>query len=132
MTEPTDPALNSLVAELDSRVPKHGAKVRLDYGMIIANRAGFLRLGTEFLRAGLSPMPEGDDTKLQIDFGDLLDAESGEESLELHLTDDPSHLPAGAKSSGVAGCACLLFVLAMFVFTAIGVANVFAWVKQQL
>jgi hypothetical protein len=133
MTEPIDPALDSLVAELDSRVPKYGAKVRLDYGTIVANRAGFLRLGTEFLRAGLSPMPEGEfDTKLPIDLGDLIHEESSEETLELYLTDDLSRLPGTATSGPVAGCACLVFLLAMFVFTVIGVVNVIAWVKQQL
>jgi hypothetical protein len=132
MTEPTDPALNSLLAELESRVPNYGAKVRLDYGMIVANRAGFLRLGTEFLRAGLSPTPETEGTKLPIDFGDLIHDDSSESSLELYLTDDLSRLPGNAKTGSVAGCACLAFVLAMFAFTIIGLVNVIGWVKQQL
>jgi hypothetical protein len=132
MTEPIDPALASLVAELDARIPKFGAEVRFDFGRIAANRAGYLRLGAEFLRAGLSPMPEGSESKLQIDFGELIHPQSSEDTIELHLAEDLTQLPEDAQSGPFAGCACLLFVLGMFVLTAIGVVTVFGWVQQQL
>lgn len=51
-----------LVGELDAGIPREGARVSLqkyggdlDEAFVVANTRGYLRLGVEFLKAGLAP-----------------------------------------------------------------------------
>lgn len=54
--------LDSLVGRLDETIPREGIVVvddDADGTLVIANRAGYLRLGVEFLKAGLADSEKG-------------------------------------------------------------------------
>ena len=61
--------LRELVDQLDGLVPKEGAKLRIpaspDGTTTIGTQRGYLRLGIEFLRAGLEPLEPGERTTLR-------------------------------------------------------------------
>jgi hypothetical protein len=66
--------ISSLINELDKQVPKDGAIVEAkqygggpDESKITANRAGYLRLGIEFLKAGFSETSDKDKKQLSTD-----------------------------------------------------------------
>jgi hypothetical protein len=62
MTTVEEERIRQLMEELDRLAPKDGAYIRLeqygggpDEGRIVANQAGYLRFGIEFLKAGVMP-----------------------------------------------------------------------------
>lgn len=63
-------ALLALVERLDRLVPADGAHVTIGpggtAGATVANRAGYLRLGIEFLTAALRPLPEEGDAPPRV------------------------------------------------------------------
>jgi hypothetical protein len=79
--------IRTLVAELDSEVPREGAFARLvqygggpDEAYLVANERGYLRLGIEFLRAAIAPTTaDAASTRgrvLDIDLDYVLDPDS--------------------------------------------------------
>jgi hypothetical protein len=56
------PEIHDLVDELDRIVPREGARLKIpaepDGAATVGTRLGYLRLGVELLRAGLSPLVE--------------------------------------------------------------------------
>ena len=70
LDEETEAELQDLVDRLDRLVPKQGAHLTLpadaEGRTTAGNRAGYLRLGIELLRAALSPMPASDEAPAQV------------------------------------------------------------------
>lgn len=65
MTSMDSQSIERLIRELDTIIPREGAHVRLEQldggpeeSVVSANREGYLRLGVEFLKAGIAPEPE--------------------------------------------------------------------------
>ncbi len=59
----TDDEIKKWVETLDESIPKDGAKVLIEYAAkgceVTANRAGYLRLGIEILKAAIVPLGDG-------------------------------------------------------------------------
>jgi hypothetical protein len=65
MSNHENDVISRLVEELDRAVSRDGALIKLELfrkhtkgGIFIANRAGYMRFGIEFLKGGLVPPPE--------------------------------------------------------------------------
>ena len=60
-----DGEIEAVAAQLDASTPKEAAQVDLQYGedvdgiRLVANRAGFIRLASECLKAATAPLPPG-------------------------------------------------------------------------
>ncbi len=79
-----DPKIKKLIETLDSKIPRENATVKLvqygggpDESQIIANKAGYLRLGVELLKAAFAK--QSDDSK---------DPNDIETSIDYLITDD--------------------------------------------
>jgi hypothetical protein len=70
LDEETEAELQDLVDRLDRLVPEEGAHLTLsaegESRTLAGNRAGYLRLGIELLRAALSPVPTSDEAPAQV------------------------------------------------------------------
>ena len=70
LDEETEAELQDLVDRLDRLVPKQGAHLTLpadaEGRTTAGNRAGYLRLGIELVRAALSPVPASDEAPAQV------------------------------------------------------------------
>jgi hypothetical protein len=70
LDDETEAELQVLVDRLDRLVPKEGAHLTLpadaEGRTTAGNRAGYLRLGIELLRAALSPVPASDETPARV------------------------------------------------------------------
>ena len=79
----TEEEINSLVNKLDGQVPKEGAVIELkqygggpDESKMTANRAGYLRLGIEFLKAAFKQPSGKDPYVIEVDIQYLLSDDS--------------------------------------------------------
>ena len=75
--------LQKTIDKLDAELPKADAFVKLeqygggpDEGRIIATRNGYLRLGIEFLKAGIRPLDSERPNDVKVDIEYLLDPDS--------------------------------------------------------
>ena len=70
LDEETEAELQDLVDRLDRLVPEEGAHLTLpadaEGRTMAGNRAGYLRLGIELLRAALSPVPASDEAPARV------------------------------------------------------------------
>ena len=133
--------IRELVDELDARVPREGATVRLEpqeerHGeqRAVANRAGALRLGIALLRAALKAMDEdaaGRRAVARVETDGWLDPDSDVSVGAVELRDllgrpaTPAH--RAAERAGMAACAVL--ALAFLVVFGIGLATVIGWLR---
>ena len=124
--------IRETIALLDREIPREGARVRLDqYGggpdesRIIANKAGFLRLGLELLKAAYAPRERGS-TSVSVDLDYLLTGDSsiGFDWFERREPDDEQ-----PSSSGRLVALVGLTVLAILILLVlIGLYVVVRWV----
>ena len=74
-----DEELNRIIAELESAVSREGAKVQIfsegdgNEGGLVANRAGYLRLGVEMLKTAIAPPIKSSSHLIGTDLSYLLD-----------------------------------------------------------
>jgi hypothetical protein len=130
-----------LVEELDRRVPREGAAVRLDhYGGepvecgFVGTRNGYLRYGVELLKAGLAEPEQGlgpaFDVEPELEY--LLSPESEVAIQEFVRDEELKPLPAGKRGGTavglVLGLGCL-FVLACLV---VGFVTIAGWLWEIL
>ena len=70
LDDETEAELHDLVDRLDRLVPKDGAHLTMpadaEGRTTAGNRAGYLRLGIELLRAALAPVPESDEAPTRV------------------------------------------------------------------
>ena len=91
---------------LDSSIPREGARVKLhqygggpDEGQVIANEAGFLRLGIEFLKAAFAaPDSSGEPNAVDVDIDYLVTEDS---SINFHWFERRDLPSAEPTSPGV-------------------------------
>jgi hypothetical protein len=130
-----------LVEELDRKVPRWGAQVRLDnYGGgpvecgFVGTRTGYLRYGVEMLKAGLEEPEEGPGPafKVEPELAYLLSPETEVAFQEFVRDEELKPLPAGKAGGAAAGLVLglgCLFVLACLV---VGFVTIAGWVWDNL
>jgi len=75
--------INQLIAELDQKVPREGAVVKItqigggpDESKIVANSTGYLRFGIEFLKAAVQPLSDKQPSQVEVDLKYLISEDS--------------------------------------------------------
>src|SRR5688572_3123919 len=123
---PYDPVqIADMIESLDREVPREGAWVEMeqygggpDEGQIVANRLGFLRLGIEFLKAGIANDPHGSDAAgprgAPIDLEYLVTPDSTINFDWFELRESPQERPAYRTRlvDSVVSFGCLMLFLA--------------------
>jgi hypothetical protein len=104
------PELRDLVEQMDRLVSKEGAKLRIpgdpDGNTTIGTQRGYLRLGVEFLRAGLAPTAtaaERDIPHIPLDIGYLLTPDSETPFDLCEVDEDVERLPPRSRKLGPLG-----------------------------
>jgi hypothetical protein len=125
-------AVRGLVDELDQLVPREGTSVavkidRPDTCELLANRAGYLRLGIELMQAGLAEAPV-DGHAVDADLGYLFDQQSPALlGPLLRRTDDPGDDEAQAAFQKKFRGAFMLLMGLFAILAAIGMVGVAVW-----
>lgn len=125
--------LENLVSKLDSEIAKTGAQVRIEqYGggpeetRVIATRSGYLRLGVEMMKAGLSPDRPGKSPGLiDVDIDYLL---AGSE-VQIDWWERPDSIPTepASEPSRLIGVLILGLLISAAVLAIIGLFTVLRW-----
>jgi len=119
---------------LDSSIPREGARVKLhqygggpDEGQVIANEAGFLRLGIEFLKAAFAaPDSRGEPNAVNVDIDYLVTEDSSINFDWFERQDLPSAEPTSPGSRIVPvliGCSFIVAAL----LAVVGFITVVRW-----
>lgn len=124
MVDINEDELHTLIGDLDERIGKEGAIVRLvvqyedDGTVILANQLGYLRLGVEFLKAAYLPLQADSEN------GDAIDVDLpylfGQETICFRFRRRENDLPAPEAGPGegtmptFAGLGCLLIWAFLF------------------
>jgi hypothetical protein len=137
MTGVVEERLHRLVEELDRLVPRDGARVRLeqygggpDEGRIVANQAGYLRFGTELLKAGLLPSnpQEAGLNSVAIDLKYLVTDDSIIGFDEFIRDESLSDIRQPRRfADNLVGIAMGVGCLAVVIFAVVGVITVIGW-----
>jgi hypothetical protein len=131
--ETRDVQLREMVERLDRLVSRDGAHLTMavEGRTTLGSRAGYLRLGIEFLRAGLEPRPATEDAPARVEpeLGYLLTPDSAApfdlcEIDEAISSRPPARSPLGPLGELFAG----LLVVAALILLFIGAAAVVGWV----
>jgi len=135
MIDINEDELHALIGQLDERIGKEGAIVRLvneydDGTVIVANHLGYLRLGVEFLKAAYVPLKDG------ADGSDVIDVDLpylfGQRSICYQFGRRENDLPAPELGPGegqmpaMAGLGCLLVGAFLFASLIAGMPIVLA------
>jgi hypothetical protein len=128
--------LRSRIEELDEGVTKDNARIRIyrwggddDESVMIATRNGYLRLGIEFLKAGVAPDPPyPPDSSIHVDLEYLIDDNSTVffENFELVETLPPEETAETWKDTVVI-YAILTVLVALLLLAVIGAVAVIRW-----
>jgi hypothetical protein len=135
LDEDKEQALRELVESLDRLVPREGAHLALggdaSSRTTVGNRAGYMRLGLELLRASLTPLPETatEPPRIEPNLGYLLTASSSSPFTLCEIDESIVSRPPVASGLGLLGqlAAGVLIVIAFGLLVA-GVALVFRWI----
>lgn len=131
----------ALIDDLDAHVPREGAIVRFEqYGggpdesKVVGNRAGYLRLGIEFLKGGLAPFNPGKDADLiQVEIDYLLDAQSNISFDWFERTEHIAHQPARNLSpltQNVLGLTVAAVLITFLVCAGVGAWTILGWLRD--
>jgi hypothetical protein len=132
------PRLQSVIAELDAAVPKDDARVMVNlYGggpdecSMVANEAGYLRLGVEMLKAASAPAGLHDRTDAIPVELDYLFTEDSEVHINWFERREPDAPPADGRwrFSDLAALGVGLLLVAL---VAIGLITLFTWLGAAL
>jgi hypothetical protein len=130
----SEPELRDLVDELDRRIPKAGARLKLpadqDLDTTVGTQLGYLRLGVEFLRAGLDPIADSPSEipRIPLDIGYLLTPDSKTPFDLCEIDEEVERLPARARKLGALGQILTAVVtVALIGSLLVGAAAVFSW-----
>lgn len=132
------PRLQSVIAELDAAVPKGDARVMISlYGggpdecSMVANEAGYLRLGVEMLKAAVAPTGLHDRAHaIPVELDYLFTEDS-----EVHINWFERREPDAAPSDGrwrFGDLAALAVGLLLVALVAIGLITLFTWLGAAL
>jgi hypothetical protein len=133
-----DNDIRRLVAELDAAVSREGAFVHLtqygggpDESSIIANQAGYLRLGVELMKAGLAP-PDTDAPAVKLDLEGLLTPHS---DLQFDWCERRVEPPAykgqlSPAANRIISAGCFLFFLLSVALAIVGLSTVIRWLAS--
>ena len=131
-----DDRVRRLVRELDAEVSREGAFVHLtqygggpDESSIIANQAGYLRLGVELMKAGLAPA-DTDAPAVKLDLEGLLTPHS-----DLHFdwcerrAEPPTYTGQFSPfTHRIITIGCLLLFLLSVALALVGLGTVVSWI----
>jgi hypothetical protein len=130
--------LRELVDQLDGLVPRDGARLRIpadaDGNTTIGTQLGYLRLGVEFLRAGLGPLEPGEKNgtpylPLSIEYLVTADSEAPFDLCE--VVDDPDRLPPRVRRLGPFGqLMAALFAVVVVGLVILGAVAVVSWLTH--
>jgi len=138
--------LQALIAELDELVPRSGAVVWEDHGLYGSeldpsyggNRAGYLRLGIEFLKIAEAPPVPGRPTRVHADLSYLVNGERerGEPAIFERRDVSAAELisarePPGRLGSTLALGAIAVVGLALLVLLVLGLRDVAGWLRAS-
>ncbi|HEX6963746.1 MAG TPA: hypothetical protein VF175_17900 [Lacipirellula sp.] len=131
--------IEPIVAALDQTVPKEGARMFIrQYGggpdecVVVANEAGYLRLGIELLKAALAPTGfhnRRDAVEIDVDYL-LRDSEVQLDWLERREPDAEGRLDA--SSHGVGGVVGMLIGFGLLGVFLVGGATVCRWAYDYI
>jgi hypothetical protein len=132
----TPEEIQERIEELDRAILKEGAEVVIFYEEesqdceVIGNRAGYLRLGVEMLKAAIAPLRTGEMfTPVSVDY--LLTSPRGLGVKRFTRLDDVQSalppLPESTWKTKAAGTGCLLLGIFMVVCMLVGFGQVFTW-----
>lgn len=129
--------IRSIVDQLDRAVPQENTIVRLeqygggpDEGRIVANRVGYLRLGIEFLRAGIEAEPCQFPKQIKLGIAQLID-ENSSIGFDEFLRDDSLPLRQNSEAVGrglmrfLAGVGLGATLIGILVLALIGICALF-------
>ena len=131
-----DDNIRRLVRELDVEVPREGAFVHLtqygggpDESSIIANQAGYLRLGVELMKAGLAPA-DTDAPAVKLDLEGLLTPHS---DLQFDWCERRAEPPVytgqfSPVTNRIIAIGCLLLFLLSIALALVGLSTVVSWI----
>jgi hypothetical protein len=126
--------LRELVDQLDRLIPKEGAKLKIpadpDGSAMIGTQRGYLRLGVELLRAGLTPTAatEAEIPQLPLDIGYLLTPDSKTPFNLCEIDENVDQLPARSKKLGPLGqLVAALFTVAALGLIVLGAGVALSW-----
>ncbi len=122
-----DVQLQRIIEELDNGVPKEGAVVQFEVpdelrdSRLIANKLGYLRLGTDLLRAALAPGRDpGSPESIDVDLAYLHSAgttiEFGSFRRREPTPPEPLQVSPWKDKLQLIGCALVAFVLMFLLF----------------
>lgn len=134
LDEAVEGELQELVARLDRLVPKDGAHLTIPAdpagNTSVGSRLGYLRLGVEFLAAGLRPLPAGDGAPARVEprLEELLTTDSAA-PFQLCEVDESivSRPPASSLLGPLGQLGSGVLLVALLVLAFIGGAVVFRW-----
>jgi len=126
--------LRELVDQLDRLIPKEGAKLRIpadpDGNTTIGTQRGYLRLGVELLRAGLTPTAaaEPEIPQLPLDIGYLLTPDSETPFDLCEIDENVDQLPARSRKLGPLGqLVAALVTVAALALIVLGAVAALSW-----
>jgi hypothetical protein len=129
----TEDELSSLIERLDREVPKVGALVKLhQYGggpdecQVVANRAGYLRLGIEFLKGAFaSSINPKEPSGVRVDVDYLITGDSSVNFDWFERREDlPERSTAPPTPGRIAAAVAVTFFLLLLVLSAVGLVTV--------
>lgn len=136
--------IRRMVEKLDAAVPKAGAQARMtqygggkDESKIVATQEGYLRLGIEFLHAGLAETSLEHPTQVLVDLDYLMTADTdigfgGCERVEEMSAPPPSRVSFWDRLKDylfLGGCVC--FLLLVMVGSGAGLFTVLGWFAHR-
>ena len=126
--------IEQAIATLDREVPRDGARVKLrqygggpDEGQVIANEAGYLRLGVELLKAGLAPtLPGRDPYTVEADIQYLVTDDS-DINFDLFERRDIPEQSTGEPVSRLVPVLIFVAFMSVLALAVIGLVSVIRW-----
>jgi len=129
--------LRELVDEIDRLVPKDGAKLKMpadaDGNTTVGTQRGYLRLGVELLRAGLSPIdgPPPEIPRIPLDITYLLTHDSRTPFELCEIDERVEELPpAGGKLGALGQLLTAVVAVVVIGLVLVGGAVVISWLRR--
>ena len=127
--------LRELVDELDRLVPREGAKLKMpadaDGNTTVGTQQGYLRLGVELLRAGLSPIdgPPSEIPRIPLDITYLLTPDSRTPFELCEIVERVEELRPARKLGALGQLLAAVVAVVVIGLVLIGAGAVISWLR---